>query len=92
MHTNLQHLSIPHPEIFNAFYRLMTVFNIHSFNLRISLFMSLFIVRFIDSFVNMYIVLACLIIYLSIHTCFRDRSLFIAWGGAEDLGGDQMII
>ena len=22
----------------------------------------------------------------------RDRSLFIAWGGAEDLGGDQMVI
>ena len=22
----------------------------------------------------------------------RDRSLFIAWGGADDLGGDQMVI
>ena len=22
---------------------------------------------------------------------FRDRSLFIAWGGAEDFGGDHMV-
>ena len=28
----------------------------------------------------------------SLKNSIRDRSLFIAWGGAEDLGGDQMVI